>query len=106
MNWNVLDLSSANFRLLTSDWPLDREINGQRMAFTLPISPTVSFAVTPHPDIFRELRRTCFDLSVLIRKRTFPDTTHGSVIAKGNRIGYACEWHNSPPHAYQLRAAA
>lgn len=58
MNWNVLDLSGANFRLLTSDWPLYREINGDRMLFTLPISPTVLFTATTHPDIFRALRRT------------------------------------------------
>jgi hypothetical protein len=58
MSWNVLDLSGANFRLLTSDWPLYREINGERMAFTLPISPTVLFTATTHADIFRGLRRT------------------------------------------------
>jgi uncharacterized protein DUF4238 len=57
MNWNVLDLSGANLRLLTSDWPLYREINGERMAFTLPISPTALFTATTHPDIFRALQR-------------------------------------------------
>lgn len=58
MNWNVLDLSSARFRLLASDWPLYREINGDRMAFTLPISPTLLFTATTHADIFRALKRT------------------------------------------------
>lgn len=57
MNWNILDLSGADFRLLTSDWPLSREINGERMAFMLPISPTVLFTATTHPDIFLTLRR-------------------------------------------------
>jgi hypothetical protein len=56
MNWNVLDLSDADFRLLTSDWPLYRETNGERIAFILPISPTVLFTATTHPEIFRKLR--------------------------------------------------
>jgi hypothetical protein len=56
MNWNVLDVSGANLRLLTSDWPLYREINGERMAFMLPISPTALFTATTHPDILRDLQ--------------------------------------------------
>jgi hypothetical protein len=56
MYWNVLDLSGADLLLLTSDWPLYREINGERMAFTLPISPTALFTATTHPDIFRALQ--------------------------------------------------
>jgi hypothetical protein len=58
MLWNVLDLSGSRFRLLTSDWPLCREINGERMLFTLPISPTALFVSVTHPDIFERLRRT------------------------------------------------
>src|SRR5436190_14028682 len=58
MNWNVLDLSGARFRLLTSDWPLGRNINGERIALTLPISPTALFTATTHPDIYRAISRT------------------------------------------------
>jgi len=58
MNWNVLDLSGANFRLLTSDWPLYREIDGNRMAFMLPVSPTALFTATTHTNIFRTLKTT------------------------------------------------
>jgi Protein of unknown function (DUF4238) len=43
MRWDVIDLSDARFRLLTSDWPLYRELNGARMLIALPISPTTLF---------------------------------------------------------------
>lgn len=58
MLWNVLDLSASRFRLLTSDWPLYREINRERMLFALPISPTALFTAVTHADIFADLRRT------------------------------------------------
>ena len=57
MAWNVLDLKDSGLALLTSDWPLYKEINGQRMLFTLPISPTALFVSVSHGDIFERLRR-------------------------------------------------
>lgn len=57
MLWNVLDLSNATFRLLTSDWPLYKEINGERMLFALPINPTSLFTAVTHAEIFHRLRR-------------------------------------------------
>lgn len=58
MLWNVLDLSNASFRLLTSDWPLYKKIIGERMLFALPISPTSLFTAATHSDIFNKLRKT------------------------------------------------
>ena len=57
MRWNVLDLRDARHRILTSDWPLYREIHGERMLFALPISPTALFTAVTHDDIFERLRR-------------------------------------------------
>ncbi len=57
MLWNVLDLSASRFRLLTSDWPLYREFNGERMLFVLPISPIALFTAVTHREIFENLRR-------------------------------------------------
>lgn len=58
MLWDVLDVSRSRFRLLTSDWPLHKEINGERMLFLLPISPSVLFTAATHVEIFQNLRRT------------------------------------------------
>lgn len=58
MLWNVLDLSASRFHLLTSDWPLYKEINGERMLFALPISPTALFTAVTHVEIFEALRKT------------------------------------------------
>jgi Protein of unknown function (DUF4238) len=58
MAWNVLDVSRARVRLLTSDWPLYRAFNGERMFLALPISPTVLFTAVTHDDISERLRAT------------------------------------------------
>lgn len=59
MLWNVLDLSKSKFRLLTSDWPLYREINGESKLLALPISPTALFtAVTKAATIKIKKMRT------------------------------------------------
>lgn len=58
MLWNVLDLSASRFRLLTSDWPLYREINGEDKLFALPISPTALFTAVTRAATFERIRRT------------------------------------------------
>lgn len=57
MLWNVLDLSGSGLRLLTSDWPLYREIDRERILFALPISPTALFTSVSRAHIFDDLRR-------------------------------------------------
>jgi hypothetical protein len=57
MLWNVLDLSKSQYRLLTSDWPLYREINGEDKLFALPISPTALFVATTRAATFEKMRR-------------------------------------------------
>jgi len=57
MLWNVLDLSKSKLRLLTSDWPLYREIEGERKLLALPISPTALFTAVTKSDIFEKMRR-------------------------------------------------
>jgi hypothetical protein len=57
MLWNVLDLSKSNFRLLTSDRPLYREINGDDSLFALPISPTVLFTAVTRAATFEKMQR-------------------------------------------------
>lgn len=57
MNWRVRDLSASEFLLLTSDWPLIRHIDGERILFVLPMSPTVLFMATTHRDFLENLRR-------------------------------------------------
>ena len=64
MDWNVLDLSASRFRLLTSDWPLFKEVDGERMLFALPISPTHLFMAVTHADIFEKLRSARPDILV------------------------------------------
>jgi hypothetical protein len=57
MLWNVLDLSKSKFRLLTSDWPLYREINGEDKLFALPISPVALFTAVTRAATFEKMRR-------------------------------------------------
>ena len=57
MHWNVLDLSNSKFRLLTSDWPLYREIRGEDKLFALPISPTALFTAVTRVATFEKMRR-------------------------------------------------
>ena len=57
MLWNVLDLSKSRFRLLTSDWPLYREINGEYKLFALSISPAALFIATTRAATFEKMRR-------------------------------------------------
>jgi hypothetical protein len=57
MLWNVLDLSKSRFRLLTSDWPLYREIKGEDKLFALPISPTALFTAVTRAATFEKMRR-------------------------------------------------
>jgi hypothetical protein len=57
MHWNVLDLSNSKFRLLTSDWPLYREIQGEDKLFALPISPTALFTAVTRVAAFEKMRR-------------------------------------------------
>lgn len=57
LKWNVLDLSASPFKLMTSDWPVTRNIEGERMLFMLPISPTAVFTAVSHVDIFERVRR-------------------------------------------------
>jgi hypothetical protein len=56
MLWNVLDLSKSPNRLLTSDWPLFKDINEDRAIFAFLISPTALFTAVSHVDIFHDLR--------------------------------------------------
>lgn len=64
MAWNVLDLSKSKFRLLTSDWPLYREINGDDILFALPISPTALFTAVTRQATFQKMQRDNPDLVV------------------------------------------
>lgn len=57
MLWNVLDLGKSPHRLLTSDWPLFKDIRGNRVIFAFPISPTALFTAVSHVDIFYDLRK-------------------------------------------------
>lgn len=57
MAWNVLDLSGSDFPLLTSDWPLIRHIDGERMFFALPISPVALFSATNHQVLLENLQK-------------------------------------------------
>lgn len=57
MLWSVLDLSKSKFHLLTSDWPLYREINGKEKLFALPISPTALFTAVTRAATFEKMRR-------------------------------------------------
>jgi Protein of unknown function (DUF4238) len=61
MIWDVLDVTKSNFRLLTSDWPLCRQVTGNRMQFALPISPTKLFVSVSDPKILVELRHRSLD---------------------------------------------
>jgi hypothetical protein len=56
MSWHVLDLSPSRFRLLTSDWPLYRAINGEDQLFALPISPTALFTAVTRAAIFGRMQ--------------------------------------------------
>lgn len=55
MLWNVLDLSNSRHRLMTSDWPLFKDIKGDRVIFAFPISPTSLFTAVSHVEIFHDL---------------------------------------------------
>ncbi|MGZ9111819.1 MAG: DUF4238 domain-containing protein [Rhodoplanes sp.] len=56
MRWDVLDLSKSKFRLLTSDWPLYREINGESKLLALPISPTALFTAVTQAATIEKMR--------------------------------------------------
>ncbi|CAL80028.1 hypothetical protein BRADO6401 [Bradyrhizobium sp. ORS 278] len=83
MNWNVLDLSASRFRLLTSDWPLFRELKGERMLFALPISPTKLFTAVTHPDILQKMRQEKPDEVV--------KTMNAATVAAARRFVYASD---------------
>lgn len=56
MHWKVLDVSSASFRLLTSDWPIELRLGVPEPNVSLPISPTQLFVATKDHLVMRTLQ--------------------------------------------------
>ena len=83
MLWNVMDLSASPFKLLTSDWPLVKIIEGDRVLFALPINPTRLFTAVSHLEVFNSLRqRSPKELTVMINTE---------VVSRARRYVYAVD---------------
>jgi hypothetical protein len=56
MIWRLIDLSKADYRLLTSDNPVVRHLNGQSIIFAMPVSPTMLFVAANQVNLVQELQ--------------------------------------------------
>jgi hypothetical protein len=57
MPWGVIDLSTAAYRLLTSDWPVELSLGAKRPTVSLPLDPTHLFVACADVDFLHHLGR-------------------------------------------------
>ena len=88
MRWRLLDVSKSDFKLLTSDSPVLKEVNEPKILFVMPVSPTVAFAATTHQDVMENVQNTS--------PNQFVKTVNLHVVGRARKYVYARDRNQHP----------